>query len=95
MTEKKPDAVLGHNTVADHLKIVEICTPLAISVIVEKPLAATLSQTKQMEALANKFHIKVLTNFETTWYPSYQDVYNSINANSIGAIKKMVAHDGH
>ena len=92
---KKPDAVLGYNAVANHLQIVEICAPLGISVMVEKPLAATLSQAKKMEALANKFHIKVLTNFETTWYPSYQDVYNTVNADSIGAIKKMVVHDGH
>lgn len=91
----KPEAVLGYNAVADHLSVVEICAPLGISVMVEKPLAATLSQAKQMEALANKYHIQLLTNFETTWYPSYQDVYNTVNNDSIGQIKKMVVHDGH
>ena len=92
---KKPDAVLGYNAVANHLDIVQICAPLGIAVMVEKPLAATLSQAKQMESLANKFHIKVLTNFETTWYPSYQDVYNTVRNNSMGQIRKMVVHDGH
>ena len=92
---KKPDAVLGYNPVAKHLDIVEICAPLGISVMVEKPLAATLQQAKRMELLANKFHIRLLTNFETTWYPSYQNVYNTINKDSIGKIKKMVVHDGH
>lgn len=67
---KKPDAVLGYNAVGKHLDIVEICAPLHISVMVEKPLAATLQQARQIEALANKYKIKVLTNFETTWYPS-------------------------
>ncbi|MEP6712809.1 MAG: Gfo/Idh/MocA family oxidoreductase [Ferruginibacter sp.] len=93
--QKRPDAVLGYNPVAKHLDIVEICAPLGISVMVEKPLAATLQQAKRMELLANKFHIRLLTNFETTWYPSYQDVYNTINKDSIGTIKKMVVHDGH
>ncbi|MDQ2720528.1 MAG: Gfo/Idh/MocA family oxidoreductase [Bacteroidota bacterium] len=92
---KKPVAVLGYNAVGKHLEIVEICAPLGISVMVEKPLAATLAQAKQIESLADKFHIKVLTNFETTWYPSYQDVYNTIMKDSIGQIKKMVVHDGH
>ncbi|MDQ6813445.1 MAG: Gfo/Idh/MocA family oxidoreductase [Bacteroidota bacterium] len=92
---KKPEAVLGYNTVANHLEVVEICAPLGISVMVEKPLAATLAQAKQMESLANKYKIKVLTNFETTWYPSYQDLYNTVNKDSIGQIKKMVVHDGH
>lgn len=92
---KKPDAVLGYNAVAKHVEIVEVCAPLGISVMVEKPLAATLAQAKQIELLADKFHIKVLTNYETTWYPSYKDVYDAVSKDSIGEIKKMVVHDGH
>ena len=92
---KKPDAVLGYNAVAKHVEIVEICAPLGISVMVEKPLAATLAQAKRIELLANKYRIKVLTNYETTWYASYLDVYNTVSKDSIGQIKKMVAHDGH
>jgi len=92
---KKPDAVLGYNAVGKHLEIVEICAPLGISVMVEKPLAATLAQAKEIESLADKYHIKVLTNYETTWYPSLEDVYNTVNKGSIGTIRKMVAHDGH
>jgi len=93
--QKKPDAVLGYNAAGEHLQIVEICAPLGISVMVEKPLAANLAQAKQIERLANKYHIKVLTNYETTWYGSYKDVYNTISTGSIGDIRKIVAHDGH
>ena len=95
LLKKKPDVVLGYNAVGEHSEIVEICAPLGISVMVEKPLAATLQQAKRIEFLANKYHIRVLTNYETTWYPSYANVYNSINNDSIGPIKKMVVHDGH
>ncbi len=93
--QKRPDAVLGYNAAGEHLQVVEICAPIGISVMVEKPLAANLAQAKQIETLANKYHIKVLTNYETTWYSSYKDVYNTINNDSIGAIRKIVAHDGH
>ena len=93
--QKKPDAVLAYNAIGKHLDIVEICAPLGISVMVEKPLAATLKQAKQIELLAVKYNIEVLTNYETTWYPSYYDVFNTINKDSIGPIKKMVVHDGH
>jgi len=92
---KKPDAVLGYNAVANHVDIVEICAPLHIPVMVEKPLAATLEQAKRMEALAIKYKIKLLTNYETTWYPSNLSIYNTVAAGTIGPIKKMVAHDGH
>jgi predicted dehydrogenase len=95
LLQKKPDAVLGYNAAGDHLKVVEICAPLGISVMVEKPLAANLAQAKQIESLANKYHIKVLTNYETTWYGSYKDIYNTISNDSIGDIRKIVAHDGH
>jgi len=92
---KKPDAVLGYNAVADHLSIVQVCAPLGVPVMVEKPLAATLQQAKQIEALSLKYNVKVLTNYETTWYASYRDIYDSMNSKSMGKIKKMVVHDGH
>ncbi len=93
--QKMPDAVLGYNEVADHLSVVQVCAPLHIPVMVEKPLAANLVQAKEIEKLANQYHIKVLTNFETTWYPSVHDVYHTVQNDSIGQIKKMVFHDGH
>jgi predicted dehydrogenase len=92
---KKPDAVLGYNEVGHHLDIVKLCAPLHIPVMVEKPLAATLDQAKQIEQLAAQYQIKVLTNFETTWYASFHDVYRTLNTDSIGSIKKLVVHDGH
>lgn len=95
LLKKKPDAVLGYNTVANHIDVVKICAPMHIPVMVEKPLAATLNQAKQIEALANQYHIKVLTNYETTWYPSYQYIHDMVAQDSIGAVKKVVFHDGH
>jgi len=92
---KKPDAVLGYNEVSKHVDIVRICAPLGLPVMVEKPLAATLDQAKEMEALAKKYNTKIWVNFETTWYASNQSAYNTFAADSIGKIKKMVFHDGH
>jgi predicted dehydrogenase len=95
VTTKKPDVVLGYNPVAKHIDIVEVCAPLGISVMVEKPLAATLAQANRMEFLALKYYIRLLTNYETTWYPSYQHIYDVVAKDSIGQIRKMVVHDGH
>ncbi|WP_158827215.1 Gfo/Idh/MocA family protein [Mucilaginibacter lacusdianchii] len=92
---KKPDAVLGYNEVGRHLDVVKVCAPLHIPVMVEKPLAATLEQAQQIEQLANKYQVKVLTNYETTWYASFHDIYRTLNTDSIGSIKKLVVHDGH
>jgi predicted dehydrogenase len=92
---RKPDVMLGYNAVGKHVDIVELCAPLHIPVMVEKPLAATLAQAKRMEALATKYNIKLLVNYETTWYPSFQYIYDVVNKDSIGKIRKMVIRDGH
>jgi predicted dehydrogenase len=95
LLKTKPDAVLAYNAVGNHVDVVEICAPLHIPVMVEKPLAATLSQAKRIAELADQYHIKVLTNYETTWYPSNLYIYNTLTSGKIGAVRKMVAHDGH
>jgi predicted dehydrogenase len=92
---RKPAIVLGYNAVGKHIDIVETCAPMGISVMVEKPLAATLEQARRMEFLALKYYISLLTNYETTWYPSVQTAYNTVRADSVGTIRKMVFHDGH
>jgi predicted dehydrogenase len=92
----RPDAVLAYNAIADHLAVVEACAPKGISVMVEKPLATTVAQAERMMALAAKYHIQILTNYETTWYPTNHEVYNITNTqHAIGDVRKMIVHDGH
>lgn len=92
----KPDAVLAYNAIADHLAVVEACAPKGVSVMVEKPLATTVAQAERMAMLAGKYHIQLLTNYETTWYPSNQQVYDIVNKEqTIGEVRKMIVHDGH
>jgi len=91
----KPDAVLAYNAIADHLSVVEACAPKGISVMVEKPLATTVEQTDRMAALVKQYHIKLLTNYETTWYGSLQQAYKMVQDNAIGNIRKIIFHTGH
>lgn len=96
LSRTKPDAVLAYNAIVDHLSVVEACAPKGISVMVEKPLATTVQHAERIAALAKQFNIHVLTNYETTWYPSNQQVNMMVNEQSaIGSIRKMVVHDGH
>jgi predicted dehydrogenase len=91
-----PDAVLAYNAIADHITVVEACAPKGISVMVEKPLTTTVQQARRMAALAEQYHIQLLTNYETTWYSSNQQVYTMVRQdNAIGPVKKMVVHMGH
>jgi predicted dehydrogenase len=91
-----PDAVLAYNAIADHLQVVEACAPKGIAVMVEKPLATTVKDAERIAALAKQYHIQVLTNYETTWYNTNQQVFDmAVNQQAIGGVRKMVVHDGH
>lgn len=95
ITHTHPDAVLAYNAISEHLGVVETCAPMGISVMVEKPLATTVKDADRIAALAARYHIRVLTNYETTWYDTNQQIYEMVNDNSIGATRKMIVHDGH
>ncbi|HET6252789.1 MAG TPA: Gfo/Idh/MocA family oxidoreductase [Puia sp.] len=91
-----PDAVLAYNAIAEHLGVVETCAPRRISVMVEKPLATTVRDADRIAALARQYHIHVLTNYETTWYNTNQQIFEMVNGqHAIGDVRKMIVHDGH
>jgi predicted dehydrogenase len=90
-----PEAVSAFGTIYEHLEVVEKAAPLGIHVMVEKPLAVNLEHAKKMEALSKKYNIHLLTNYETTWYPTNQEAYNLVEKDSIGAIRKVIIRDGH
>jgi predicted dehydrogenase len=90
-----PDAVLAYNPIVDHLAVVEACAPKHIPVMVEKPLATTVKDAVRIADLSKRYHTLVLTNYETTWYPTNQQIYQMVHAHAIGDVQKMVVHDGH
>ena len=93
---EKPVAVTAFGTIYDHLKIVETCAPLGIHVMVEKPLAVNLEHAQKMEQLAKKHDIHLLTNYETTWYPTNHKAYDLIKQDTvIGDLRKVIVRDGH
>jgi len=91
-----PEAVTAFGTTYGHLEIVEAAAPRGIHVMVEKPLAVNRKHAKKMAALAKKHNIHVLTNYETTWYPTTHKAYDLVkNEDTIGGIRKIMVHDGH
>jgi len=64
-------------------------------VMVEKPLATTLADAREIEKLAKQNSIQVLTNFETSWYASNQYVNALLQDGKLGEIRKVMVNDGH
>ncbi|WP_206340706.1 Gfo/Idh/MocA family protein [Flavimarina sp. Hel_I_48] len=91
----KPDAVLAYNPVSEHIDVARIALPMQIPVMVEKPLATTLKDAKEMAKLSRDNSTPLLTNYETTWYGSNQTLAVKVKNTNFGTIKKMIAKDGH
>jgi predicted dehydrogenase len=95
LDQVKPDAVSAFGPINEHITVVRACAPRKIHVMVEKPLATTFADAREMQSLANKHNIQVLTNFETSWYASNQYVNNLVEQGKLGEIRKVMVNDGH
>ena len=92
----KPEAVVAFGSIYEHMAVVEACAPRSIHVMVEKPLATTNAHASRMEELAKKHKIHLLTNYETSWYPTTEKTYRLVNDSSyVGKIRKVIIRDGH
>lgn len=91
----KPEAVVVFTPIDRHLDVVRACAERGIHVMVEKPLALDAAQAREIETLAAKHGIHVLTNYETTWYPSVHEARRLVQDGSVGGIRKIIARDGH
>jgi predicted dehydrogenase len=92
----QPEAVLAFGSIYEHLALVQACAPRGVHVMVEKPLAVSMSHAQEMATLARQHQIHLLTNYETTWYASNHAAYRLVHEERlIGDIWKVIIHDGH
>jgi predicted dehydrogenase len=94
--KKHVDAVATFTTTLDHRKVVEACAARHIDVMMEKPLAVNMREARGIEAAAKRGGIRVMVNYETTWYASNQEIFKlTAEQHAIGDLRKVVVHDGH
>jgi len=91
----KPQAVIITTENDHHLAIVRECAKRHIDVEMEKPMATTGADAREMEKLANAAHIKLMVNYFNNWLPSYQQLYQQVKDGKIGPIHQLVSQYGH
>jgi predicted dehydrogenase len=90
------DAVAAFTTTLDHRRVVEMCAPRHIDVMMEKPLAVNMEEARAIQTAARSGGIQVIVNYETTWYRSTQAAYRMADEeHAIGDLRKIVVCDGH
>ncbi|MFS4417260.1 Gfo/Idh/MocA family protein [Maribacter sp. 2307ULW6-5] len=95
ITATRPEAVAAFGSTYDHLAVVRACAPKGVHVMVEKPLAVNLDHAKKMAHLAKKHNIHLLTNYETSWYPTNIRAKELLQQGAIGDLRKVIVRDGH
>jgi predicted dehydrogenase len=92
----KPQAVAVFTNTFDHQRVVEECAARGIHVMMEKPLAVSMEHARAIQAAVDKSGIRLIVNYETTWYPGNQAAYALVaEQKTIGDLRKIVVHDGH
>ena len=95
LDEVKPDIVWAFVENNRHLEVARECLPRHINLIFEKPTASTYSEAKQIQALAQKYNVRVMTNYQMAWWPSNYVAKAAVDHGDIGTIYRLHGIVGH
>lgn len=90
------DAVAVFTNTFDHASVVEIAAAHHLPVMMEKPMAVSMEHAKRIQSAADRYGVPVVVDYETSWYNTNRAIFDLFNnRKSAGAIRRMVAMDGH
>jgi len=95
LDEKKPDLVWAFVENNRHLEIVQACAPRKINVIFEKPLAATYDQALEIQKLAKRYGIQVMSNYQMAWWPANYTAKKLADSGELGKVWRLHGVVGH
>jgi predicted dehydrogenase len=95
LDQTKPDIVWAFVENNRHLEIAKACAPRHINLIFEKPLASTFADAKQIQALAAKYNIRVMTNYQMAWWATNYSAKAAVDAGQIGTVYRLHGIVGH
>ncbi len=95
LDETKPDIVWAFVENNRHLEIVKACAPRKIHVMFEKPLASTYKDAVEIQQLAKKNDIKVMTNYQMAWWPANYVARAQVDSGAIGKPWRLHGVVGH
>ena len=87
MIEKeKPELVAIATESGKHAKIALDCIRHGINVIIEKPIALSMHDAKEIVEEAEKHHVKVCANHQNRFNKAVQKMYSAILDNKFGKL---------
>lgn len=90
-----PEAILVYTSPLAHRAAVELAAKHHVASMVEKPFSTTVEDALAMQRASVEYHVPVLVNYSTTWFPSNIGAAEILASGKIGELRKIVVHDGH
>lgn len=90
-----PEAACLFGSIFDHREHAILAAENGLHVMVEKPLAVNMEHARAMADAAEQHGVHLLTNYETTWYPSNHAAHALANDGTLGELRRIVVHMGH
>jgi predicted dehydrogenase len=91
----QPEAIACFTSTDGHVAVARDAAAWRIPMMMEKPLATTNEDAREIARLAQSANIPIFVNYETTWYKSHAAIRRFFENTSNGRIRKIVAMDGH
>jgi predicted dehydrogenase len=95
LDEVKPQAVVITTENDKHLEIVRECAKRHIHVSMEKPMATSARDAREMQRLADQAGIKLMVNYWNAWVPSTHELFHRVKAGDVGPVHKIIVQYGH
>ena len=95
LDQTKPDVVWAFVENNRHLEIARECAPRKINLIFEKPLASTFKDAQEIAALARRYGIQVMCNYQMAWWPSNVQAKQLVDSGVIGKPWRLHGIVGH
>jgi predicted dehydrogenase len=89
-------AVVLFTSAFDHQRMVELCAPHGLAIMMEKPLAVNMEAARAISAASDKYNVPVIVNYQSTWNPGNQAAYDLAHQpEGLGPVRRMIACYGH
>jgi predicted dehydrogenase len=95
LDETKPDIVWAFVENNRHLEIAKACLSRKINLIFEKPLASNYKDAKEIQGLAAKYQVRVMTNYQMAWWPSNYVAKAAADRGDLGKVWRLHGIVGH
>lgn len=95
LDEVKPDIAFILTENGQKVEVVKECAKRGINVCVEKPIAMTLKEAKEMQTAIKEAGIEAVVNWPVAWRPYLHKMKKALDANIVGEPIKLRYINGH